>query len=139
MGTAAKGFAVIRIFKEIFPDMFLVSQETQNTNLSTLVNPKLPPKDSDPIPAEPTSGDTSQRLRDTFQKYAAGLKQHITDQGGTLTISKVGKYLNLQPGYRTAFRNAALGKDGGTKKILAALGFQIVPVPGKMPVVRNPR
>ncbi len=54
-------------------------------------------------------------------------------------MSKVGIYLNQQPGYRELFQNTGgLGKDGGPKKILEALGFQIVPVPGKMPVVRNP-
>ena len=138
MGTAAKGFAAIRIFDTIFPDMFLVSQETQNTNLITLVKSTLPPRDSDPIPAEPTTHDTSQRLAATFQKYAAGLKQHITDQGGTLTISKTGIYLNQQPGYKIVFQNAALGAHGGTQKILTALGFRLTQAPGKMAVVRNP-
>ena len=148
MGTAAKSYAPIRIFDQLFPDMFLVSTETQNTHIITLETPTLPPRDSAPIPAEPTSeparGDAAltQRIRDRFQKYARGLKDHIAQQpDGTLTLSKVGKYLNQQAGYVTTFKNTpGLGKigEGGLKKILVALGFQIVPVPGKMSVVRNP-
>ena len=145
MSTAAKSFAPIRIFDTIFPDMFLVSQETQNTNLVTLVTPTLPPVDSGPIPAEPTReparGDAAltPRLAATFQKYAAGLKAHIAQQpNGTLTISKVGIYLRQQPGYTVAFQGSALGADGGTKKILTALGFRLTQAPGKMAVVRNP-
>ena len=141
MGTSAQEFYAIRIFDQIFPDMFQVSQETQNTNVVTLISPKLPKPDSDPIPAEPREGRdvTAERLRTTFQKYAAGLRSHIEKEGGTLTISKTGKYLNAQPGFTVALRNAALGKDGATTKILEALGFRVVDVPGKMAVIRNPQ
>ena len=47
MGTAAKSYAPIRIFDQLFPDMFLVSTETKNTHIITLVTPTLPPRDSD--------------------------------------------------------------------------------------------
>ena len=138
MSTTAKSFTAIRIFRDLFPEMFQVTTESQNSNIIKLISSKLPPLDTDPTTAPSSSGDVSQRLRNDFQKYARGLKEHITKEG-SLTISKAGIYLNSQPGFREAFQNTpGLGKDGGTKKILEALGFRIIPVPGKMPLVRNP-
>ena len=127
--------------------MFLVSQESQNTNRITLVTPKLPPKDSDPIPAEPTrevaKGDAglAQRIRANFQRYVPGLKAHGAQRGGTLSMSNVGRYLNEQPGYLKAYANTpGLGKkgEGGQRKILEVLGFKFDKVQGKMDRIRNP-
>ena len=143
-GTAAKSFAPIRIFKELFPEMFKVTG-SKGQPVVKLINPTLPDEGTDPAaPAEEeevVGRADPEELRQVFGKYAKGLREHIDKQEGkSLTMSKVGWYLNKQPLYTKAFNDRSLStKKGDPSKILRALGFRLIPQPHpKLPIVKNP-
>jgi len=143
-GTAAKSFAPIRIFRELFPEMFKVTGSKAQPVIK-LISSRLPEEGTDPAAPdiEEEEVDKPAQLRLTFGKYKKAIMTYISSRPQKFaTMSKIGIFLSDQAGYDEDFATAGIGKrgkKGGPSAILRALGFRFVKVPGlKMDVVKNP-
>ena len=124
MGTAGKDFVALRIFHELFSDMFEVRVYDDYVRYVVLINPNLPEEDTDPpdstlIP----SGTRKDFLADYFENYREEIEEKINEGGGSAPVNKLGGYLQTLPEFNDRVYNAALGKTRRLEQIVEALGF----------------
>ena len=124
MGTAGKNFGALRIFHELFSDMFEVRVYDDYVRYVVLIDPDLPEEDTDP--PESTLIDSGTRkdfLAEYFDKYRGAIVKKIEEGGGKVPINKLGEHLKAQPEFDERVYNAALGKTNRLEQIVLALGF----------------
>ena len=127
MGTAQKNFAALRIFHELFSDMFEVRVYDGAVRYVVLTDPELPPPDSDPPPSTliDPAGTRKDFLAEYFDKYRGAIVRKLEEGGGQTPINKLGEHLQTLPEYNDRVSNAGLGKTKRLEQIVEALGFMV--------------
>ena len=126
MGTAGKNVAAMRVFHELFSDMFEVRVYDNYVRYVVLTNPNLPAKNTDPPSSTlKDSGTRKEFLAQYFDKYRSAIVRKIEEGNGQTPINKLGKHLQTLPEFNDRVFNAGLGKYKRLEQIVEALGYVV--------------